>query len=470
MFPESNVDLHGSSPYRTFSPIRTAHRQAAARIAGEVEARTSLAGASGSRTSLAGASGYGAARRGPRWPGICLTAVGWFLLLHVVLCGGGHAAAAEEQELFAGTFPNTSLAQPWKTIGGTWQVQQGVLQQVNAGLDDPSKAVLLLGDAEEMSSGIMVTARLRLDTWKGDDQARAGVGLCCDPETGYGLNLAFNRGQLQFVHDYVTWAPGCPFTCQTGTWYWMKLCRTAGELRGKAWLDGQPEPPDWMVSWTTFDQSLTGYPALLGCSGGPGAGGSTVSFAECRVVRIGPSPTAYYTKQATWQETLIASLDALARQGTAAASPPARPATRASRASGGGSDASSPIPPRGVRWLGNGKTTSGHRTGRASRRPDWPSATPAATRAGLSERRGRSPRTCSLRGTRTAPQPVLPLARDRTTARPLGRRASPIAAAGGGGSDADVRRPVCPRAGVPGASGGSGGRRGRGSRRRRSAG
>ena len=204
-----------------------------------------------------------------RWrPGVLSAVWGLLLLSQVVLLGG---AAAAEKDLFTCTFPNHTLAKPWKTIGGTWQVRQGVLKQVDAGLDDPSKAVLVLGDAEEMSSGIVVTAKLRLDTWKGDDQARAGVGLCCDPESGYGLNLAFNRGQLQFVHDYVTWAPGCAFPVQTGTWYWMKLCKTPGVLRGKAWRDGEPEPADWMVSWTGFDESLTGYPALLGCSGGPGS-------------------------------------------------------------------------------------------------------------------------------------------------------------------------------------------------------
>ncbi|MCU0875876.1 MAG: SUMF1/EgtB/PvdO family nonheme iron enzyme, partial [Pirellulaceae bacterium] len=82
---------------------------------------------------------------------------------------------------------------------------------------------------------------------------------------------------------------------------------------------GESEPAEWMVSWTGFDPALTGYPALLGSSGGPASGGSTVSFAECRVVRIGPSPAAYYSKKTTWQETLAASLEALVRQDTAAA-------------------------------------------------------------------------------------------------------------------------------------------------------
>jgi len=261
------------------------------------------------------------ARRRP-WPAALRSAaLGALILGYLAVAGRCGAAVAEGKELFACTFQDASLGAPWKIIGGRWEVPQGLLRQLDAGLDDPCKAVLVTGDAEEMSSGIAVTARLRLDSWAGGDQARAGVGLCCDPETGYGLNLAFNRGQLQFVHDYVTWAPGCAFPYQTGTWYWMKLCRTADGLRGKAWREGDPEPAEWMVSWTGFDPSLTGYPALLGSSGGPGIGGSTVAFAECRVERIGPGLAAWYLRKATWQETMAASLEALAGQ-SAATSPP----------------------------------------------------------------------------------------------------------------------------------------------------
>lgn len=103
--------------------------------------------------------------------------------------------ADEEEVLFSGDFGN-KLASPWITIGGTWKVQQGLLKQVEAGLDDPCKVILAVGDPDELSSGIAVTTKLRLDTWQESDQARVGVGLCCDPISGYGLNLAFNRGQL----------------------------------------------------------------------------------------------------------------------------------------------------------------------------------------------------------------------------------------------------------------------------------
>ena len=195
-------------------------------------------------------------------PGIRTVALGLLLLIHSVVFIG-RDAAADEQTLFACSFPTASLAKPWKTIGGTWQVQQGVLKRVDAGLDDPSKAVLVIGDVEEMSSGIEVIAKFRLESWSGDDQARAGVGLCCDPETGYGLNLAFNRGQLQFVHDYVTWAPGCVFSYQTGEWYWMKLCRMDGVLRGKAWRDANRNRA---TGWSRGRALTNRSPAARPCS------------------------------------------------------------------------------------------------------------------------------------------------------------------------------------------------------------
>ena len=57
-------------------------------------------------------------------------------------------------------------------------MQQGVLKRVDAGLDDPSKAVLVIGDVEEMSSGIEVIAKFRLESWSGDDQARGPASAC----------------------------------------------------------------------------------------------------------------------------------------------------------------------------------------------------------------------------------------------------------------------------------------------------
>ena len=160
-------------------------------------------------------------------------------------------------------------------MGGTWEVQGDCLKQISPGLDDPSKAVLVLDDRNDLMTDVVFTAKLRLDNWQDSELARAGIGLCCDPRNGHGLNLVFNRGRLRFVHDYVAWSPGSRVLLQTGKWYWMKLCKTAGELAGKAWLDGTPEPAGWTTSWRRFrrgPERLSGAGRLLGRAEGGSAG------------------------------------------------------------------------------------------------------------------------------------------------------------------------------------------------------
>jgi formylglycine-generating enzyme required for sulfatase activity len=226
---------------------------------------------------------------------------------------GATAAAAAGKEIFSSTFHN-DVAKPWRIVGGKWEVRDECLRQMDAKTDDPNKAVLVLGEAEDLSTGVIIAAKLRVDSWNNGEWARAGISCCSDPQSGHGLNLVFSRGQLQFMHDYVTWGPGCAFPCQSGQWYWMKLEKTAVALKGKAWPDGHPEPADWMVTWKQYDHELSGYPALVGCSGHVGAGAAGVSFAQCKVQTLGPSVSACYARKATWQETMAASVEALARQ------------------------------------------------------------------------------------------------------------------------------------------------------------
>jgi formylglycine-generating enzyme required for sulfatase activity len=238
------------------------------------------------------------------------------------VCADGAAVAAPVgKEVFSCTF-KTGLAKPWQIIGGKWQTGNGCLQQMDAGLDDPNKAILVLGDPEDLSTDVSITARLRSDAWTGGDWARAGIGCCCDPQNGHGLNLVFHQGQLQFLRDYVAWGPGLAFPYETGKWYWIKLHKNPEEIKGKAWLDGNPEPADWMVAWKAYDKELTGYPALVGCSGNPAAGVSRVTFAQCSVVVVGGVPSASYTRKTSWQETMAASIEALSRQHAGLAAKP----------------------------------------------------------------------------------------------------------------------------------------------------
>ena len=122
MFPRSNVG----------PPARSLALQSRAQTPSNSQATKS------STPRIACASGYRDIQHGRRRLGIRTAALGLLLLCYAVFFVG-RDAAAEEKELFACKFPNTSLAKPWKTIGGTWQVQQGVLKQGMRALMTPAK-------------------------------------------------------------------------------------------------------------------------------------------------------------------------------------------------------------------------------------------------------------------------------------------------------------------------------------------
>ncbi|MBL7044602.1 MAG: SUMF1/EgtB/PvdO family nonheme iron enzyme [Pirellulaceae bacterium] len=208
----------------------------------------------------------------------------------------------------------TELSKQWKTIGGTWERKDGSLTRTDPRPADPSKAIVIIGDNRAVvSRDVSIIAKLRLDSSRDGDWARAGISVCSDPMTAHGLNLVLHSGRLQYVHDYVVWGPFVDFPCRVGTWYWIKLSKKDAELKGKAWQDGDPEPADWMVRWEIPDPSVTGYPALVAGAGGPGEDTCPVSFDRCAVL-IGDVSFRYYTKKSTWRETMAASREALARQ------------------------------------------------------------------------------------------------------------------------------------------------------------
>jgi hypothetical protein len=211
------------------------------------------------------------------------------LLLALLVFSGLATASAQRWQIFSGAFQN-KLAKEWKLVGGVWAVKFGRLEQTDSGPGDTKKAILMVGNEDEDSTDVVITARLRLDGVTRDPRSRVGISICSNPENGYGLNLVvFHDGKLQFMHDYVVWGEGCDFACDSGRWYWMKLWKTAGEMKGKAWKDDEKEPAGWMVSWKGFDTELTGYPGLNGGS----YNGDAVSFAEVDMeVKKGAQPQA----------------------------------------------------------------------------------------------------------------------------------------------------------------------------------
>ncbi len=230
-------------------------------------------------------------------------------ILAVILTAGAvlpglALASGQGRDLFSCDF-NQPAAKEWKFVGGQWAVQDGCLKS-DRGPGDPNKALLILGPAEAVSADVLLTARIRIDSWREGDWARAGIGLCADAASGRGLNLLFHKGRLNLMRDFIAWGPSCDFEVHPGRWYRMKLLKTSQGLSGKAWLEGESEPADWQVTWDEIDPGVKGYPALVGGSGGAGSDVARVSFGRCELRRVLPSdPVAW---RATRQEASLRSL------------------------------------------------------------------------------------------------------------------------------------------------------------------
>jgi beta-mannosidase len=218
----------------------------------------------------------------------------WAIPVVVLLTWTGAIAASAAKE-FSDDF-HAGLSGRWKTIGGTWEVKDGILRQSDSGPADPKKAIVVEAGAEDSPDDVTVTARLRFDSTGRD--ARAGVGVCTDPTTGRGLSLVLHDGKLVWLHDYVAWGPSRAFRYELGKWYWIKLFgrrgdptaskwidegKEPGELKGKAWADGEKEPTDWMIRWSDYDDSVRGFAGLNG-------GAASVSFSHFKIERSPRSP------------------------------------------------------------------------------------------------------------------------------------------------------------------------------------
>jgi len=172
--------------------------------------------------------------------------------------------------LFGDGFDGSSLGAGWTTVGGHWEQSGGVLRQTGLWDLGQNKADVA---GVALPTDVEVTARVRVDTWAGDD-ARVGVSLG-DDAAGVGYDLVFHRDTdtVQFLHDYVAWGDSYAFAWRVGTWYRFRLRQSGGVLDGKVWEDGQAEPASWM-----FRQE--GWAPRSGAAGltGGSYGGSTASF------------------------------------------------------------------------------------------------------------------------------------------------------------------------------------------------
>ena len=74
----------------------------------------------------------------------------------VLILSNCASAAIEEKVVVACDFQQ-ALAKEWKTIGGKWEVRDGSLRQAEPGFDDPTKAILVLGDRYYAAEEVVLT-------------------------------------------------------------------------------------------------------------------------------------------------------------------------------------------------------------------------------------------------------------------------------------------------------------------------
>ena len=166
--------------------------------------------------------------------------------------------------LFHDTFSGSTPSSAWSFIGGTWQVNNGILSQTSTAAADPKKALIT---NQTYPSNVMITAEVEVNSWTAGDMARAGVGLYTNTSTGNGYNLVFHgTNQVQFLDDHVAWGNAYTFNWQVGTWYWFQLEENNGTLEGKVWAAGTAEPQSWMFQQTGWTTLTGGAPALNGSS------------------------------------------------------------------------------------------------------------------------------------------------------------------------------------------------------------
>ena len=184
--------------------------------------------------------------------------------------------------LFHDTFSSNTPSSAWSFVGGTWQINNGVLSQTSTAAADPKKAMIT---NQTYPSNLIITAEVQVNSWNAGDMARAGIGLYTNTSNGNGYNLVFHgTNQVQFLDDKVTWGNAYTFNWQVGTWYWFQLEENNGTLEGKVWAAGTAEPQNWMFQQTGWTDLTGGAPALNGGSAN-GAAGTAAPPSPSRLFR-----------------------------------------------------------------------------------------------------------------------------------------------------------------------------------------
>jgi len=199
----------------------------------------------------------------------------------ILLAGPGRAA--EGAALYANDFQQTK---PGALPDGEFVVLDGAFEVKTEGKESfielPGSPLDTFGAlfGPTQADGLAVSARMH-GTKQGRRFPTFALGL--NGAGGYRLQVSPAKGQVELFKGDEPKASAA-FTWESGAWTQLRLQVRkvkdgAWRVEGKAWIQGKPEPADWMIAWDETAAPTAGRASLWGA---PYAG-TPVRFDDLRV-------------------------------------------------------------------------------------------------------------------------------------------------------------------------------------------
>ena len=191
-----------------------------------------------------------------------------FWVVCALLMAVAPSRAADAKTLYENKFETTavdSLPDGFLALEGDFKVKEAAGHKVLELPGAPAESYygVLFGPATNW--GVSVSARV-FGTNKGRRLPSFGVGL--NGGSGFRLRVSPSKQALELYHgeDLNT---NAPFVWKSGAWTLLRLqVRASGgqswKVEGKAWLEGTPEPADWMISWDESTAPPNGKASVWG--------------------------------------------------------------------------------------------------------------------------------------------------------------------------------------------------------------
>jgi hypothetical protein len=208
----------------------------------------------------------------------------WFLLIPLILSVTLPAPAGAEpgKILYQSDFSKTELNQvpgDFLVLDGDFAVKESegrkVLELPGAPLDTFG---VLFGSST--NAGVCVSARI-YGTSKGRRAPSFGVGL--NGVNGYKLKISPGKNSLEIYKGDVS-AASIPFNWKSGAWtvFQLQVQAVGGDdwkVEGKAWVQIEPEPKEWMITLDEKSPPHDGRPSIWGSP----YSGTPIRFDDLRI-------------------------------------------------------------------------------------------------------------------------------------------------------------------------------------------